>query len=260
MIAAAAVTPPGTGAANAQGNIIDARATAMKTLGGSLRRVGQAASAEDARGPAAAIAGRGRPASKPCSPKAPADRPPAPSPKSGRTWPTSRAKLAALKDAARGPRLGGQGLGPGRGEDGGEERRRHLRRLPPGLPGAEVVSGQEFTTEAVRRRVKGASNHVMPRPTGPASPTSRKSGGASTLFWITRTSRVMTTCFGSASRVMPAGPAMTIWRCSSPPHCLCGSIIENLDTRDAACPPAPGRIRFSGRLDALISPGSCLTV
>ena len=57
MFAASAVTPPGTGAANAQDNIIEARSAAMKTLGGSLRRVGQAASAEDARGPAAAIAG-----------------------------------------------------------------------------------------------------------------------------------------------------------------------------------------------------------
>ena len=100
MFAASSVTPPGTGAANAQGNVIEARAAAMKTLGGSLRRVGQAASAEDARGPAAAIAGAAARLETlfPEGSGGPATRS---KPEIWQNMADFKAKLAALKDAAR---------------------------------------------------------------------------------------------------------------------------------------------------------------
>ena len=100
MIAAAAVTPPGTGAANAQGGVIDARATAMKTLGGSLRRVGQAASVEDARGPAAATAGAAA-RLETLFPEGSGGPPTRSKPEIWQNMADFKAKLAALRDAAR---------------------------------------------------------------------------------------------------------------------------------------------------------------
>ena len=100
MIAASSITPPGTGAANAQGGVIDARSTAMKTLGGSLRRVGQAASAEDARGPAAAIAGAAARLES-LFPEGSGGPPTRSKPEIWQNMADFKVKLAALKDAAQ---------------------------------------------------------------------------------------------------------------------------------------------------------------
>lgn len=99
-IAASSVIPPGTGAANAQGGVVDARATAMKTLGGSLRRVGQAASVEDARGPAAAIAGAAS-RLEALFPEGSGGPPTRSKPEIWQNMADFKVKLAALRDAAR---------------------------------------------------------------------------------------------------------------------------------------------------------------
>ncbi len=100
MIAAASVTPPGTGAANAQGGVVEARSQAMKTLGGSLRRIGQAASVEDARDPAAAMAGA---ASRLATlfPEGSGGPPTRSKPEIWQNMADFKAKLAELQDAAR---------------------------------------------------------------------------------------------------------------------------------------------------------------
>ena len=100
MVAASSVIPPGTGAANAQGNIVEARSQAMKTLGGSLRRIGQAASVEDARGPAAAMAGAAS-RLETLFPEGSGGPPTRSKPEIWRNMADFKAKLAELQDAAR---------------------------------------------------------------------------------------------------------------------------------------------------------------